>query len=190
LIFPIDNGVITAGYRNSTYFEKNHFEHYGTDITAANGSYAEILASGDGVVLGTEFCDNSLGNIAVIRYDNVFVPETGESISLIARYYHMTSVLVKKEEIVHVGQIIGTIDGGHKWYHHVHLELDMDIRHPFFTPQVAEATSELLQRSNATGGFIIEPMSILVMSKDQRIFAHPNSDCCTEKDAPRFAEQR
>jgi len=190
LIFPIDNGVITAGYRNPTYFEKNHFEHYGTDITAANGGYAEILASGDGVVLGIEYCDNSLGNIAVIRYDNVFIPEAGTTISLIARYYHMTSVLVNKEDIVHVGQTIGTIDGRHKWYHHVHLEFDMDLRYPFYTPQVAEATSELLQRSNATGEFIIEPMSVLVVSKNQRIFAHPNSDCCTEKDEPRFAEPR
>lgn len=186
LIFPINKGVITAGYRNPIYLEKNRFEHYGTDIVGANGGYAEVLALGDGVVLGAEFCDNSLGNIAVIRYDNVFIPETGETRSLVARCYHMDTIKVRQEEIVHSGQIIGTINGSHKWYHHVHLELDTDVGYPFHTPQVAEATSQLLKRSNATGQFIIEPLSVLTVGKEQRIYPHPNSDCCTEKDNPRY----
>lgn len=189
-IFPVANGVITAGYRNPAYLEKNHFIHYGTDLTAANGGHAEILASGAGIVLGTEFCDNSLGNIAVIRYEDVFVPQTGETVSLIARYYHMTSLLVEKNDVVSPGQAIGTIDGGHKWYNHVHLELDADLEYPFHTPQAAESASELLNRYPANGEQTLEPISVLVVDKGQRIFVHPNSDCCTEKDNPRFAAKQ
>ena len=188
LIFPVKNGVITAGYRNPTYLEKNGYPHYGLDITSVDGGHAEVLASGTGVVLGTEFCDNSLGNIAVIRYDQVFVPQLGKTVSLIARYYHMASFLLQQGEMVSTGQAIGSFDGKHEWYHHVHIELDTDLAYPFNTPQVAENASELLNRHPASGEKTLDPIWVLAIEQKQKIFVHPNSDCCTEKDNPRFAK--
>lgn len=186
LTFPVNEGLVTAGYRNPRYNEKNGYPHYGSDITSARGDHAEVLASGDGVVLGTEFCGNSLGNIAVVQYDNVYVPQTGETVSLIARYYHMTSILVKKDDVVTQGRIIGAFDRSHKWYHHIHIELDTDLQHPFNTPQVAEASSSLLVRFPADGKTTLEPMSVLVLDSGQYITVHPGSDSCTKKDNPRF----
>lgn len=184
LLFPLKNGWITAGYRNAAYVERNGYPHYGFDISA--GGLNDVLASGDGVVLGTEFCDNSLGNIAVIRYDNVYIPETGEVISLIARYYHMLTSTLAEGDTVSAGQVMGTIDGGDKWYNHVHLELDTDLDYPFNTPQVAEVSSALLNRWPADGEGLREPMSILVADTGQHIAIHPNSPCCTDKDNPRY----
>ena len=189
LLFPMKDGLITAGYRNPTYLEKNNFTHYGTDLTSADGGKAEILASGSGIVLGTEFCDNSLGHIVVIRYDNVFLPQTGEIISLIARYYHMTGLEVSKGDVLHTGQVIGAINDKHRWYNHIHIEFDTDLEYPFNTPQVAEATSALLNRYPASGEGMPDPISVLAVGKDQRIFVHPLSDCCTEKDNPQFAQK-
>lgn len=188
-LFPIANGAITAGYRNAKYLEKQGYPHFGIDITS-DSRYADILASGNGVVLGTEFCDNSLGNIAVIQYDNVFLPESGETVSLIARYYHMLTMTVQAGDTVAANQAIGTIDHSHEWYNHIHLELDTDLAYPFYTPQVAEASSALLNRYPADGASIIEPIDILVLGREQRVYVHPDSDCCTEKDNPRFMEKR
>jgi len=186
LIFPINDGLIIAGYHNTTYFEKMGYPHYGIDLMAFDGGYAKIVSSGTGIVLGTEFCDNSLGYIAVIQYDDVFVPHTREVISLTARYYHMASLEVSEGDVLSLRQPIGSIDGSHEHYHHIHIELDANIEFPFHTPQVAESSSSLLYRHPATGENIIDPVLVLAAGDGQSIFVHPNALYCTEKDEPRF----
>lgn len=187
LYYPLDQGIISAGYQNDRYIEKNGYQHYGTDITVASGP-ADVLASGRGIVLGTESCDNSLGNIAVIRYDNVFLPESGEVMSLIARYYHMDTLRVAQGDQVAANQVIGTINRGHESYNHVHLELDRDTKNPFDTPQVAEEGSALLNRWPSTGEQLLEPLSVLVVGPPQWITSATTADCVTEKDRPRVEE--
>lgn len=190
LTFPIDSGIITAGYRNARYLQKNGYAHYGTDVTGLRSNKADVLASGAGVVLGSEFCENSVGNIAVIRYEDVFVPQSGETRTLIARYYHMTAITISPGDTVAPGQVIGFIDRSHKWYHHIHIELDTDLDYPFNTPQVADASSSLLNRYPASGESIINPLDVLVVGKKQRQIANSFSECCTVQDTPRYAEKR
>jgi hypothetical protein len=186
LIFPMRNGWITGGYRNQQYVINNGYPHYGLDIAPYSGGCGEVIASGEGIVLGTEYCPNSVGNIAVIRYDGVFLPESGEVAPLIARYYHMTGLTIARDDRVSAGQVIGAVDGSHQWYHHIHIELDRDVGHPFNTPQVAEATSELLIRFPANGDGTVEPVSVLALCKSQKLYRHPNADSCTEKDKPTY----
>lgn len=186
LCFPIDNGAATAGYRNETYRRKNGYAHYGIDFTAANGGRADILASGDGAVLGAERRDNSLGSIAVIHYDNVYMPYTGETMSLIGRYYHMMELHIEEGDTVSAGQVIGVIDRSDKWWNHIHLELDRDVDYPFHTPQVAEASSQLLNRYPANGEGLLDPIHVLAIHGKQHIFINPGSDCCAEKDKPLY----
>ena len=189
LIFPIDSGFISTGYRNPVYFEIMGFPHFGLDVTPVGGARADVLASGEGVVLGTEFRTGSLGYIAVIRYDDVFIPETGEVICLIARYYHMASLVVGEGEVLYQGQVIGSIDGRHEYYTHIHIELDANIGQPFHTPQVAEASSDMLYRQGATGEQMINPLYVLAVGAGQQIFLHPNARFATENDHPRFAQE-
>jgi hypothetical protein len=186
LISPIRDGFITAGFDNDTYFEKNGYEHYGVDLSSVG--LTDVLSVGNCVVLGTESCDNSLGNIIVIKYDDVYIPQTGEVVSLIARYYHLLTSSAKTGDVVTVGQLLGNIDITHKWYHHVHLELDTDLDYPFNTPQVAEASSVLLKRYPADIESMIEPMDVLVLGAGQDVYTHPGSDSCTEKDSFKFAK--
>jgi murein DD-endopeptidase MepM/ murein hydrolase activator NlpD len=185
LICPIQDGFITAGFGNEKYKEDNGYGHYGVDMSAVGTS--EVLSVGNGMVLGTEVCDNSLGNIAVIRYDNVFIPESGEVVSQIARYYHLLTSAVKTGDTVVAGQVLGNIDITHKWYNHVHLELDSDLDYPFNTPQVAEASSEMLRRYPADGLSMINPLDVLVLGTEQNIYTHPTAKWCTETDSIRFA---
>jgi len=187
LTFPIDNGAIIAGYHNAAYLEKMGYLHYGIDLMVADGGYAEVFSSGAGVVLGTEFCDNSPGHIAIIQYDDVFVPLTGEIISLIARYYHMVSLMVDTGDVLSPRQPIGSIDSTHEHYHHIHIELDANIEFPFHTPQVAEISSTLLHRYPASGEKMPDPISVLAVGDGQRIFVHPRALYCAEKDNPQFS---
>jgi murein DD-endopeptidase MepM/ murein hydrolase activator NlpD len=184
LFFPLDDSVVSAGYLNEKYLADQGYPHYAINLWAPGTR--EVLSVGDGVVLGTELCDNSVGNIAVIRYDDVYIPETGETASLIARYYHMTGTLVAEGDAVTAGRQIGTIDGSHQWYNHVHIELDFDVEHPFHTPQVAEASSELLQRYPADGSSIADPFAVLSLGEAQRASSHKNAEWCTDTDVPRF----
>lgn len=184
LFFPMNDSFISAGYKNKQYLADQGYPHFAIDLWAPGSR--NVLSCGNGVVLGTEFCDNSLGNIAVIQYDNVYIPQTGETTSLVARYYHMTETFVAKNDIITAGQIIGNVDGSHQWYNHVHIELDTDLLHPFHTPQVAEASSELLHRYPADEKSIIDPFSVLVLSGEQRASLHKSATWGTEADLPRY----
>lgn len=185
LTFPIDRGYISAGFQNEHYLKKNGYPHYGIDISVPSG-VAEVRASGEGIVLGTEFCDNGLGNIAVVRYDNVWIPETGETVSLIARYYHMKELWIKTGDHLKPKQMIGRINRYHKWYNHVHLELDRNILEPFTSPQVAEEGSALLSRYSVNGNQLVEPISALVLDRKQDVYLMSTSESCTEKDEPKY----
>lgn len=188
LFYPLDDGLITAGYLNKRYLEKNSFNHFGTDITTAGNGIAAVTASGTGTVLATESDDNNLGSIAVIRYDNVYSPALGKGVPLIARYYHMVSISVGEGDEVTARQEIGRIDRQHKWYNHVHIELDTDTAHPFNTPQVAESSSDLLIRFPASGDSLLDPADILVCGTGQQIVPAPTSDCCEPKDNAAYWE--
>ena len=144
LIYPMIECTIAAGFKNAKY--KNHYGyiHYGIDFDSKRAVDFDVLASGDGVVLGTEKNNNSIGGVVVIRYDNVYNPTTKKKQSYIARYYHLYSIAVNKGVKVKAYQKIGTVSGSHKWWNHIHMEIDSDIQHPFHTPQVAENSSKLL----------------------------------------------
>lgn len=186
LSYPLEDGLITAGYLNQRYLEKNKFNHFGTDIMPRSGKEARVYASGMGTVLGTEFCDNNVGNVVVARYDRVYDPTRKIVTSVVIRYYHMLSLSVKGGDALSPGQVIGSVDGRHKWYNHVHVEVDADTVYPFHTPQVAEHSSELLIRFPASGDSLLDPVSVLAVRKGGQIGIHPHSDCCAEKDAPCF----
>lgn len=180
----MDDSLISAGYKNKQYLADQGYQHYAIDLWAPGSR--NVLSCGNGVVLGIEFCDNSVGNIAVIQYDNVYIPQTREVVSLVARYYHMIEIFINKGDVITAGQAIGTVVGSRQWYNHVHIELDTDVLHQFNTPQVAEASSELLQRYPADGNSIIDPFSVLVLSEGQRASLPQNITWGTEVDLPRY----
>ena len=186
LFYPLQTGTVVAGFQNPEYRAEKGFSHFGLDITPVYAVPADVLASGAGRVLGAEWCDNSLGNIAIIRYNDVYNPTTRKTADLIARYYHMVSVTVKEGDAVAAGTKIGEIDGGHPQLNHTHIELDSDTEFPFHTPQVAESSSKLLQRHPATGESILNPVSVLVLRDGQKITLHPKATFCTRQDSPRF----
>lgn len=189
LFFPMEECTVAAGYKNAKYKRDYGYVHYALDFDDRWGKDFNVLASGEGKVLGTEKNNNSIGGVVVIQYDNVFNPTTKLKRSLIVRYYHLYSIKVKKGQIVKAYETIGTISGSHKWWNHIHFEVDTDIKHPFYTPQVAENSSKLLVRAGATATTIINPLTVLVVGKQQTARVHSLAVyATTAADSPRFCE--
>ena len=138
LFYPMMDAYVSAGYLSDAYRKGYGYPHYGMDLDERGGKGFDVIAGGEGTVLGVEKNQNSIGGVVVIRYDGVIDPATGASRDLVARHYHLETVQVAKGEKVRAYQPIGHVSGNHKWWNHVHLELDTDTAYPFNTPQVSE----------------------------------------------------
>lgn len=190
LFFPMKECTVAAGFKNAKYPGGHKgVIHYGVDFDDRWGKSYDALASGEGIVLGTEKnSNNSIGGVVVIRYDNVYNPTIGKIQSLVARYYHFETISVVKGQKVKAYQKIGVI-GVHKWWNHIHMEIDTDIKHPFHTPQVAEGSSKLLIRSGANDKTLLNPMDVLVVGKQQTAMVHSKATYADKvKDAPKYSE--
>ena len=189
LFYPMEECTISAGYKNAKYRKDYGYVHYGVDFDDRWGKDFNVLASGEGKVLGTEKNNNSIGGVVVIQYDNVFNPTTKLKRSLIVRYYHLYNIKVKKGQIVKAYEPIGVISGSHKWWNHIHFEIDTDIKHPFHTPQVAEGSSKLLIRKGATATTLLNPIAVLVVGKKQTARVHSLAVYAQHSvDSPRYSE--
>lgn len=189
LFFPMEDGTIAAGFKNAKYKSKHGYIHYGVDFDSKRSVNFDAIASGDGTVLGIEKNQNSIGGVVVIKYDNVYNPTTKKVQPLIARYYHFETISVRKGEKVKAYQKIGTISGTHKWWNHIHMEIDTDVNYPFHTPQVAEGSSRLLIRKGANDKSLLDPIDVLVVGKKQAAKVHSMADCADKVlDAPKYSE--
>lgn len=175
LIYPMMECTVAAGFKNKKYaMDPQHkFTHYGVDFDERGASGFDVMASGNGVVLGVERNTNQVGGVVVIQYDKVFNPSTGKSISYVARYYHLQTITTRKGRKVKAYDVIGTVSGSHPWWNHVHMELDTDTKFPFYTPQVSESASRMLKRRGANGRTVVNPIDVLVIGKKQTAQIHP-----------------
>lgn len=189
LFFPMKECTVAAGFKNAKYRSKYGYVHYGIDFDSRASVNFDALASGNGTVLGVEKNNNSIGGVVIIKYDSVYNPTTKKVQSLIARYYHFETISVAKGQKVKAYQKIGVVSGSHKWWNHIHMEIDTDVNYPFHTPQVAEASSKLLIRKGANDKTLLNPMDILVVGKKQTAMVH-NLATCADKvlDAPKYSE--
>lgn len=183
--------TIAAGFKDPKYpTNQNHrFTHYGVDFDSYYKEDFDVIASAEGTVIGVERNYNSIGGVVVIQYDNVFIPKTKSVKSLIFRYMHFEDFFVSKGDKVAPYQIIGTISGTHKWWNHIHLEIDTDTKLPFHTPQVSEVSSKLLVFKGANDKTMLDPIDVLMIGKKQTAEVHPFAIYVGSKDNPRYAEK-
>ena len=189
LIYPMIDCTISAGFKNKKYRNAYGYVHYGVDFDSKRAVNFNVIASGDGTVTGVEKNQNSIGGVVVIKYPKVYNPTTKKKKDLIARYYHLFSINVKKGQTVKAYDVIGTVSGTHKWWNHVHMAIDSDIKFPFHTPQVSENASKLLIRKGATAVSILNPIDVLVVGRNQTAMIHNLATYVDRsKDKPRYEE--
>lgn len=189
LIYPMKEATIGAGFLNPKYpTDKDHpFNHFGHDYCTLGNDDFDTIASGNGTVLNIEKNTNSLGCIAVIKYDNVYIPSQKRCKDLILRYIHMATISVKKGDIVKPYQTLGRVWRKHKWWNHVHVEIDVDTAHPYHTCQVREESSVLL-RGSKTYDTMLNPVDVFVIGKNQTAIVHPLAVYATNVDKPKYKE--
>jgi murein DD-endopeptidase MepM/ murein hydrolase activator NlpD len=95
---PLKFSHITSGYslRRFHPVQKRWKTHLGTDYAAPEGT--PIIATGDGVVVESEFSNNN-GNFVKVKHDDTYTTQ----------YLHMTKQAVRAGQSVHQGQVIGYV---------------------------------------------------------------------------------
>lgn len=95
---PLKFSHITSGYslRRFHPVQKRWKTHLGTDYAAPEGT--PIIATGDGMVVESEFSNNN-GNFVKIKHDDTYTTQ----------YLHMTKQAVRAGQSVRQGQIIGFV---------------------------------------------------------------------------------
>lgn len=192
LIFPMKECFITAGFKNSKYpTDPNHaFTHFGVDFGSTKTADFDVLASGIGTVLDVEFNgSNSLGGVVVIKYRNVYIPVIKQVKDLIIRYMHLSKINVTKGAAVSANLKIGRVSGSHKWWNHIHFEVDTDTSHPFHTPQVRESSSSMLIARGSNASSMLDPIEVLVIGERQTAAIHPYAVYVNTKDQPKYNEK-
>lgn len=182
---------VSAGFKDENYKKdgKHLFTHYGIDFDSIGATNFNVLASGDGTVIGVEMNSyNSLGGIVVVKYPNVYIHSLNQVKDLIFRYMHISRIQVSKGDSVFHYSTIGVVSGSHKWWNHIHLEIDSDMTHPFHTPQVAESSSGLLIAAGANDSTLLDPINVLVVGKNQTAIVHPLATYVSAKDKPKYKE--
>lgn len=188
LIYPMEKCTVAAGFKNTKYLQAYKYQHYGIDCDALSPATYNVLASGEGTVLATEYNPNNLGNIVVIRYNNVYLPTIKTVKDVIVRYYHLRQTNVRQGAKLKAYHVIGNVDSRHKMWNHIHMEIDTDTAHPYHTPQVAESSSKLLVSAGATDSTLLNPIDVLVIGGKQTAIVHPNAIYADAKDKPKYKE--
>jgi len=95
---PLKFSHITSGYslRRFHPVQKRWKTHLGTDYAAPEGT--PIIATGDGMVVESEFSNNN-GNFVKIKHDDTYTTQ----------YLHMTKQAVRAGQSVRQGQVIGYV---------------------------------------------------------------------------------
>lgn len=166
-IMPLNNGRITAGYKNAAYAKAMKFKHYGTDMADLKRKdlavYApfkmEIVAAGeDGLMGGT------IIGVSVNPIDIHHGPKKGSS-RLVVRMAHLDDVFVKVGDVIAPEDTIIADYGSTGKYGgspHLHVELDTDIEHPEFSPTLSRSSNIWKKGTDST----INPMDVFKVDSD------------------------
>lgn len=143
LILPLNNMMMTAGYKSAVYEKEWGWKHYGVDAT--DPSSRHIYGMGAGVVVAagqdgeTLTGPNSrLGNVVVVRYKGVEMVD-GTVRDIVCRMYHLAKINVKAGDDVDEKTIIGDYGntGANTTGAHLHVEFDTDTKWPTLAPGVS-----------------------------------------------------
>lgn len=161
LILPINQTKLTASWKTPQYRQRFGFEHYGADLVSSLGQTL-VYASGTGQVLLAGW-DSALGYSLVLQYDSAQNAQ-GQKAPLVCRMFHFRSLLAKAGQPVTGDTPLGRYGstGLYSTGAHLHMELDRDTAHPYYTPTLAGSTTLFRgRRQGATDATMVNPMAWL-----------------------------
>jgi len=158
LLLPINKCRITASYKTHAYRARFGFSHFGIDMCSFAGK-TTIYASGNGEVVRAGL-DNLLGNIVVVRYENVYNHQTKAAKDVIARYFHMASFNVAVGQKINKDTVLGQYGNTGKYSAgaHLHIEFDANTKAPLSSKTIGKSSNIITAAHNDT---MIDPAEIL-----------------------------
>ena len=155
LILPINDAIISAGFKSEGYKARYKTQHYGVDMYS-NASTV-VYACGKGKVVCAGY-DNVVGNTVCVVYEDVWDGE--KAVRLAVRCFHLSDVAVKVGQSVNKDTVLGHfgatgmyVDGAH-----LHIEVDSDPDHWQGVPSLSPSPSTLYY---AGGDTMRNPAEIL-----------------------------
>lgn len=182
LLLPIHHTRITAGYKNSNYRKQFGFNHYGCDMTDRDKKDFSVYGMGNGTVLAAAK-DNKTGLTLIIRYNDVILSD-GSIKDVIIRMWHFDKLFVKKGDSVTKDTLIGNYGdtGTYASGKHLHIEADVDLKYPAFSPSFSGNTSIIKAGTDSTI-HINKVLHIRTSGVNpQTIIGSTQSDCWTSSD--------
>lgn len=135
----------------NAYYLAHHMLHHGVDFVSS--SAFDVIAIGDGVIKAAGIepkikGKDGLWGVVALVLDPFYHPVTGNTVSGVARYFHMNKVYVVPGQRVKQGDVIGrcitAYDDPENEYpggHHLHFECGSSsaysLSNPHRSPQVA-----------------------------------------------------
>lgn len=191
LTLPVNNLRLDCGYKDPDY--PYNYKHYGHDYTCPNDLDIDVVSGGTGRVVACGLDRGTLLNIAVIIYDNVYMPNLKITRSVVVRYFHMKKLYIKNGQTVTRGTKIG-MSMGYKNYpqksntglRHVHVEVDGDARTKYacWSPQVGSGCRYLVKGTDTT----INPANVFVIGNGQKATGHSCDTYYDRKTDLKFAQ--
>ena len=163
LFTPYRYCEVLCGYKTEGYRKFWGYAHFGIDTFCYDNPNSSergiVLASGNGTVVKTGL--DAVGNVVVIIYKDVQFPD-GSIKDLVARYFHLATILVKEGEAVTHDTPIGIEGNTGTTAYHLHLEFYIDCAYPCHSPQVKGST--IIKRGTDT---TVDPLLLLHKRRDQ-----------------------
>lgn len=187
LLLPIHHTRITAGYKNSNYRKQFGFSHYGCDMTDKNLSDYSVYGMGNGKVLEAGK-DSKTGWTLVIRYNDVILSD-GTVKDIIIRMWHFDKLFIKKGDSITKDTLIANYGdtGTYASGKHLHIEADVDLQYPAYSPSFSGNTSIIKAGTDST----IHINKVLHVRTSgvnpQTIMGSTSSDCWVNTDV-KYAE--
>ena len=184
LIMPFQHSRLTAGYKNTQYRKEFGFTHYGCDFTDKDrGKYGyDVYGMGNGTVLEAGY-DSKTGNTLVIRYNQVILSD-GTVKDIIIRMWHFGKLYVKKGDKItkdtHIADYSDT--GSYASGKHLHIEADVDLQYPTYSPSFSGNTSIIKAGTDSTIN-ITKVLCIRTSGVNpQTLIGSTSSNCWTNAD--------
>ena len=183
LILSINNTLVTAGFKNAGYRSQFGFTHYGADYCSSSGS-TTVYANGNGTVV-ERGNDSVLGNVVVVKYLDVKLPNGNTIAGVVIRYYHLASIAVSKGQSVTKDTVLGQYGntGQFSTGAHLHLEIDTDLNYPTYSPTLG-SNSNIIKAGTDT---VLNPVNVLFKKTtspdNQTASIQSGNSCVVSSDA-------
>ena len=180
LILPINACRITSGYKNANYRKQFGYTHYGVDMTDKARKDKTIWGSGVGTVTHCGYHPTG-GNVVVAVYKDCKLAD-GQVKDLAIRYFHLEKIYVKAGDKITKDTKLGLYGNtGSSAGAHLHIEIDVDVKYPNYTPQTSRSNDVLKSGMDST----IDPVKALWVKKtspDYQSVTNSGYDTLTTKD--------